>query len=216
MNKKPYLQIALDSLSYEDAFRSLGNGLDNVVDIVEVGTTFLLMEGLRAVDIFRTIYPNKILVADFKCIAAHFGSEILKKNPDLLTVLSAAEPLVPKMISEEALKRGQGQEVQIELYGDKWTWDDVQEWKEMGIKHIVYSRSRLEKGPWNIENVSAMQRLCDSGWEVTATGGVTYDDLEILAGLPLFAIICGRSVRNAENPAAEALRIKEKINQLWN
>ena len=38
------------------------------------------------------------------------------------------------------------------------------------------------------------------GFEVTATGGITYDDLDMLAGLPLFAVICGRSIRNAKGP----------------
>ena len=90
-NTKPLLQIALDNVSYEDAFRVLGNGLDDVVDIIEVGTLLLLSEGLRAVDILRTIYPHKLLVADFKCIAPHFGSEVLKRNPDFVTVLSCAE-----------------------------------------------------------------------------------------------------------------------------
>jgi 3-keto-L-gulonate-6-phosphate decarboxylase len=57
--------------------------------------------------------------------------------------------------------------------------------------------------------------LCGEGMQVTATGGVSYEDLDILTGLPIFAIICGRSVRNAADPAAEAKRIKQKIEALW-
>ena len=53
------------------------------------------------------------------------------------------------------------------------------------------------------------------GMEVTATGGITYEDLDILAGLPLYAVICGRSIRNAENPAAEARRITARMQELW-
>ena len=60
-----------------------------------------------------------------------------------------------------------------------------------------------------------MRQLCDMGFEVTATGGVTYDDLDMLAGLPLYAVICGRSIRNAPNPAAEARRIRSRIHELW-
>jgi 3-dehydro-L-gulonate-6-phosphate decarboxylase len=214
-NTKPYLQIALDCVSYEDAFRTLEKGLDEAADIIEAGTMLLLSEGLRAVDILRTIYPNKILVADFKCIAPHFGVEILKRNPNFVTVLSCAEPQVPKMIAEEAITRGQGQEVQIELYGESWTWDHIQSWKDMGIRHIIYSRPRSRKGSWGIEDAKDIKKLCDLGLYVTATGGVAYEDLDILKGLPIFAIICGRSVRNASDPAAEARRIKQKIDQLW-
>ena len=212
---KPKLQIALDSLSYEDAFRSLSNGLDDIVDIIEVGTFLLLAEGLRAVDIMRTIYPEKILVADFKCIAPHFGFEILKHKPNFTTVLSCAEEHVKKLIFEKTMERGEGQEVQVELYGDDWTWDNIQDWKDMGIKHIIYSRPRSRKGSWGAEDAADVKKLCDMDMLVTATGGMSYEGLDAIKGLPIFAIICGRSVRNAENPAAEAKRIKERIQELW-
>ncbi|MGV8025247.1 MAG: orotidine 5'-phosphate decarboxylase / HUMPS family protein [Anaerolineaceae bacterium] len=214
-NSKPLLQIALDTLSFEDAFRILGNGLDETVDIIEVGTMLLLGEGLRAVDILRTIYPHKLLVADFKCIAPHFGTEILKHNPDFVTVLSGAEAQVPKLISEEALNRGKGQQVQIELYNQIPTPQDIHAWQQMGISHIIYSRPRSRKGPWGAEDRAEIEVLCELGMKVTATGGVAYEDLDILAGLPIFAVICGRSVRNAPEPAAEAIRIKQKIELLW-
>jgi 3-dehydro-L-gulonate-6-phosphate decarboxylase len=214
-NSKPLLQIALDTLSFEDAFRVLGNGLDETVDIIEVGTLLLLGEGLRAVDILRTIYPRKLLVADFKCIAPHFGTEILKHDPDFVTVLSGAEAQVPKLISEEALKREKGQQVQIELYNQTPTPQDIHAWQQMGISHIIYSRPRSRKGPWSAEDRAEIEVLCKLGMQVTATGGVAYEDLDILAGLPIFAVICGRSVRNAPEPAAEAGRIKQKIELLW-
>lgn len=217
MNKpKPLLQIALDNLSIEDALRVLGGGLDESVDIIEVGTLLLLGEGLRAVDILRTIYPQKLLVADFKCIAPHFGTEILKHDPDFVTVLSGAEAQVPKLISEEALNRGKGQQVQIELYNQFPSPQDVHAWQQMGISHIIYSRPRSRKGNWNTEDTKEIHELCELGVSVTVTGGVTFEDLDILKGLPVFAIICGRSVRNAPDPVAEARRVKAKIDSLWN
>lgn len=212
---KPKLQVALDTLSLEDAFRTLGNGLDDVVDIIEVGTMLLLTEGLRAVTIMRTIYPQKLIVADFKSVAPHFGSQCLKRSPNFTTVLSCAEDHVKKAVADEAKERGENQEVQIEIYGNDWTWDDVKIWKEMGINHVIYSRPRSRKGPWGQEDIDDVRKFLALGMQVTCTGGVTYDDLDIMAGLPIYAIICGRSVRNAENPAAEALRIKNRINELW-
>ena len=216
MNKSnPLLQIALDTISLEDAFHILGNGLDKTVDIIEVGTLLLLGEGLRAVDIIRSIYPQKMLVADFKCIAPHFGTEILKHNPNFVTVLSKAEMQVPKLICEEALKRDMGQQVQIELYDQNPTHNNILTWQQMGVSHIIYSRPRSRKGPWDMDDRDDIDALCKMGVKVTVTGGMTYEDLDILAGLPIFAIICGRSVRNAPDPAAEASRIKQKIASLW-
>ena len=213
--QKPKFQIALDNSSYESAFQSLSNGLDETVDIIEVGTVLLLAEGIRAVDIMRTIYADKILVADFKCIAPHFGSAILKHNPNFITVLSCAEANVKEKIAQEAKDRGQGQKVQVELYGDDWTWNDVETWKSIGIDHVIFSRPRSRKGTWGAEDAADIRRLCDIGMNVTATGGMSYEALDAIKGLPIYAIICGRSVRNAENPAKEAQRIKDRIQELW-
>jgi len=47
------------------------------------------------------------------------------------------------------------------------------------------------------------------------TGGVGYEELELFAGLPIFAIICGRSIRDAADPGAEVQRMKERIGRLW-
>lgn len=210
----PKLQIALDTTSMAEAFQVLGNGLDKTVDIVEAGTMLLLNEGLRAVDYLRVIYPDKLLVADFKCVAPHFGTQVLKRDPDFATVLSAAEPHVQQQIAAEAAERGNGQQVQIELYGD-YTLDDVRRWKGYGIDHVIYNRPRSRSGGWGQEEKRDISALVDLGVEVTATGGMSYENLDAIAGIPIFAVICGRSVLKAQNPAEEAARIKGRIAELW-
>lgn len=212
----PYLQIALDNESLEDAFHTLRGGLGNEVDIIEVGTMLILMEGMRAVRIMRSCYPEKIMVADFPLSVTHFGPKVLAAGTQFVTMFSPARREVKEAVLAQA-KAG-GQDVQIELYGDygeSWDFDDLREWKEIGIKQIIYGRPSTASGPWTAQDVEFVRKLCDMGFEVTATGGITYDDLEVLAGLPLYAVICGRSIRNAENPAAEARRIKARLKELW-
>lgn len=210
--EKPKLQVALDCKSMCEAFKTLGNGLDDTVDIIECGTMLLLHEGLHAVDYLRTIYPDKILVADFKCVAPHFGSAVISHNPNLLTILSQAENHVQESIAKEAIENGM--EAQIELYRE-YTMDDVARWKSYGINHVIFNRPRDRKGLWNEQDANDIKQLIDAGMKVTATGGMSYESLDALAGLPLYAIICGRSVLKAEDPSAEATRIKNRINELW-
>jgi 3-dehydro-L-gulonate-6-phosphate decarboxylase len=214
--KIPYLQIALDNTSLEDAFGILKNGLGDEVDIIECGTLLIISEGLKAVRTIRSAYPDKILVADAQLSVAHFGPVVLDTGVQFVTMFSPARNEIKKSIQDYALSHNQ--EVQIELYGDygdMWNFDDLKKWKELGIKQIIYGRPSSANGPWTEEDVSFVKKICDMGFEVTATGGITYEDLDILAGLPLYAIICGRSIRNADNPAKEAARIKEKIKELW-
>jgi 3-keto-L-gulonate-6-phosphate decarboxylase len=213
---KPYLQIALDNTSLEDAFHTLRNGLGQEVDIIECGTLLIICEGLKAVRTIRSAYPDKIMVADAQLSVAHFGPVVLDTGVQYVTMFSPARNEIKKEIQDFALAHNQ--EVQIELYGDygdMWDFDDLKKWKELGINHIIYGRPSSANGPWNEEDVSFLKKICDMGFEVTATGGVTYNDLDILSSLPLYAIICGRSIRNAEDPAKEAKRIKDRIKELW-
>lgn len=214
--KKPLLQIALDNTSLEDALKSLQGGVDEAIDIIECGTILLCAEGARVVNIMRTLYPEKKLVADFKIADAGntLGGMILDGGPDYTTVICAAHPNTMKAVKEEALKRDRGTEVQIELYGN-WTFEDVESWKAMGITHVILHHSRDCKGGWTPEEIATLKKLCDTGMDVTATGGIAYDDLELFKGLPLFCFICGRSIRDAADPKAEVLRMKAKIDELW-
>lgn len=63
--KAPYLQIALDNESLEDAFHTLRGGLGNEVDIIEVGTMLILMEGVRAarIPLMWTASPTPLLLS---------------------------------------------------------------------------------------------------------------------------------------------------------
>ena len=210
----PKLQVALDTTSLVDAFKTLGNGLDDHVDIIEAGTMLILTEGLRAVDYLRTIYPEKLLVADFKCVAPHFGTQVIKRNPDFITVLSVAEAHVKQKIAKEAAERGAGQQVQVEIYGS-YTLDDVNEWKSYGISHVIYNRPRSRSGAWGDPEVKDIAALTNLGIHVTATGGMSYENLTPIAGMPVYAVICGSSLIKAERPAEEAIRIQERIHQLW-
>lgn len=214
--KTPYLQIALDNTSLEDAFHTLSGGLGQEVDIIEVGTMLILMEGMHAVRILRACFPDKIMVADAQLSVAHFGPKILAGGTQFVTMFSPARNEVKAEI--QAYAKEHGQEVQIELYGDYgdgWTFEDLRSWRDLGINQIIYGRPSSASGPWTCQDADFVRQLCDMGFAVTATGGVTYEDLDMLAGLPLYAIICGRSIRNASDPAAEARRIRDRIHELW-
>ena len=85
----------------------------------------------------------------------------------------------------------------------------------MGIEHVIYTRPRVLGGDWGEKDVKLVKRICDMGLKVTVAGGISYKTLDVLAGLPIFALICGRSLYNAESPAAEARRMIDRIKEIW-
>ena len=209
--KKPKLQIALDSNSLEDAFTTLSSGLDQIVDIIEVGTYLIMMDGIRAVSILRSAYPGKIIAADAMVIAPQFGEKMLEQGPDFVTINSTAEDDCITKVMAAAEKSGL--KCQIQLYGENWTHKDLIRFRNLGIEYIIYDR--YGSGPWGDRELKILNALYAEGFFVTAAGGITYEDLDVLSSVPLYAIICGKSVRNAADPAAEALRLKTRCRMLW-
>ena len=139
---------------------------------------------------------------------------MLEGHPDLMTVICSAHPSTMKTVLDTIEEKGMDTEVQLELYGN-WTFENVEEWKAMRISHVILHHSRDIKGGWSIEEIDVTRKLCDAGMKVTVTGSIGYDDIELFRGLPIYCIICGRSIRDAKDPRAEAQRMKDKLIELW-
>lgn len=212
--KKPLLQLALDNLSLEEALHTLEGGLADAVDIIEAGTLLICAEGVGAVGELRRRFPHKALAADFKIADAGrvLGGLIAAQGPDYITVICAADNGTKAAVKAEADRRGAT--VQVELYG-RWQMEDVEQWNALGITHVIYHRSRDAAGDWSATDIACVKALCSMGMEVTVTGGVGCRELALFAGLPIFAVICGRSLRDAADPAAEAAAMKAQIDALW-
>ena len=213
---RPLLQLALDELSLEDAYKVLDTGVDEVVDIIECGTILIGSEGRKAVSILRDRYPNKKLVADFKIADSGkvMAGMLLDGKPDLITVICAANHKTMKAVVDEIKDRNLNTEVQMELYGN-WTFDEIDVWKSIGINHVVLHHSVDETAGWSKKELEIVKKLCDKNINVTVTGGIDLDSIELFKGLPIYCIIAGRSIRKADNPKLEAQKMKDKIIEIW-
>jgi len=213
---RPLLQLALDELSLENAYKVLDTGVDEVVDIIECGTILIGSEGRKAVSILRDRYPNKKLVADFKIADSGkvMAGMLLDGKPDLITVICAANHKTMKAVVDEIKDRNLNTEVQMELYGN-WTFDEIDVWKSIGINHVVLHHSVDETAGWSKKELEIVKKLCDKNINVTVTGGIDLDSIELFKGLPIYCIIAGRSIRKADNPKLEAQKMKDKIIEIW-
>lgn len=213
---RPLLQLALDELSLENAYKVLDTGVDEVVDIIECGTILIGSEGRKAVSILRDRYPDKKLVADFKIADSGkiMAGMLLDGKPDLITVICAANHKTMKAVVDEIKDRNLNTEVQIELYGN-WTFDEIDIWKSIGINHVVLHHSVDETAGWSDKELDIVRKLCDKDINVTVTGGIDLDSIELFKGLPIYCIIAGRSIRKVDNPKLEAQKMKDKIIEIW-
>jgi 3-dehydro-L-gulonate-6-phosphate decarboxylase len=212
----PKLQIALDNLSYTDAVSALKDVVQEI-DVIEVGTILLCAEGKRSVEYLKTMYPDKIVLADAKIADAGkiITPMMFDAGADWTTIICCAE--LPTITGALEIANKLGKDIQIELTGH-WTFEQAEQWKQAGVRQVVYHRSRDAQAAgvnWGPEDLEKVGRLCEIGFQVTVTGGITVEDIKLFKDLPIYVFIAGRSIRDAANPVAAAQEFKAEFAKYW-
>ncbi len=215
---KPKLQVALDNTSITDALTSVKQYAD-AIDVIEVGTILHVAEGVQPVRILRALYPNKIILADIK--GADAGSILAKQcyeaGATWMTAICSADVETMIGMKKVASTYGPDRDVQIELYGD-WTFEHAKAWQSAGLEQVVYHRSRDAEAAgksWSDDDVAKVAQLIDMGFKVTITGGLKIEDLQLFKDYPVYCVIAGRSIRDAQDPLKAAQAFQDEIVRLW-
>ncbi len=211
--RKPLLQLALDTFDLPSALAPLQQAAPHI-DIIEVGTILCLSEGMGAVRVIRSLFPDKTILADVRIAEA--GGIIAKMafeaGADWVSVVSGAAPSTAEVVYDVAQQ--QGGDVQIEL-SDGWTWQQAARWREIGIDQAIIHRSRDAEAQgelaWGRADLDNIRRLADMGYRVTVAGSVGVNDVSTFAGIPVYIFISGRAIRNAANPAGAAASFQRAI-----
>lgn len=222
---KPLLQIALDSLTLEKAVAD-AKVAENNVDIIEVGTILACAEGMKAVKTLRALHPNHILVCDLKTTD---GGAILAKmayeaGADWLTVSAAAHPATKaacKKVADDFNAANPDlkvqKEIQIEIYGN-WTFEDAQEWVDLGVKQAIYHRSRdaeLAGKGWTDEDIEKLKKLSELGLELSITGGIIPSEIHLFKEIQNAKVFIAGRALVGEKGKETAEAIHTEINKYW-
>jgi len=212
----PILQVALDHIDLASAMRSARILADHV-DVLEVGTILCFAEGARAIEVMRAVYPEHIILADFKTAdaGAVLADMVFSRGATWMTCICSA----PLATMDAALKiaKKSGGDIQVELYGD-WTFKHAEQWKSIGLTQVVYHRGRDAAAAgqtWGEGDLKKIRQLTEMGMDVSVTGGLSPEDIQIFKGIPVKSFISGRSLYGADNPAEVAKDFKKTIAEYW-
>ena len=102
------LQLALDLVDIEEA-RQILHETGSAVDIIEIGTPFVLRDGIIPVSTISREYPSHTVLADFKIMdgGGYEAKLAFDAGADIVTVLAAAEDITIKSVVTEARKAEQ-------------------------------------------------------------------------------------------------------------
>lgn len=209
------LQVALDLLSTRDA-KNLLNDIAPWVDIIEVGTPLVKIEGLSVLREIKASWPDKFLFADLKTMDAGALEADLAfdAGADAVSVLAvAADQTIAGAVNAAAKK---GKSVVVDLIGvpPKQRLARIAELQKLGVETVELHAGLDEQAQEGYSLPALLATIEGTDVKFAVAGGITLDTVDIVAASGAETAVVGGGIYNAKDPAAAAKSLKEKILQL--
>lgn len=208
------LQLALDVFDLKDAL-SLAEKVKDFVDIIEIGTPFVLESGMDAVKRFRQKFPDKEILADIKIMDAGKleASAAFRAGADYVTVLAVTDLLTMKECVFTANEFGK------KIVADLICVSDISakilELEELGVHGIAVHTGvdQQKAGRTPLDDLRAV-KSCAKAAEISVAGGIDLETIPDYAALAPDIVIVGGAIGSAADPAEAAKAIYAKIRNM--
>lgn len=212
------LQLAMDTLDGDVALK-LAASIAPYADIFEAGTPLIKSVGIGIVKKLKSAYPEKTILADLKSsdVGAYEANMAFTAGADIVTTQGITTLATIREVQHEADKWNRRAEV--DMTGVKDPVARAKELKQSGVNLVLYHRSideELTQGAlWDEKAVNIVREMCSLGLDVAIAGGIHYDILPLLRGVPIYGIVIGRGITAQPDPAQAAEKIARRIREIW-
>ncbi len=205
------LQLALDTLTLEQCY-SLLDKIRSYIDVVEVGTPFIMEEGMHAVRNIRERYPELTVLADTKIAdgARIETDSAIKAGADIVTVLAVCEDATIMDCIDEAHKNGA--EVLVDMLAVKNLEERALQLEEMGTDYICVHNGydTQDKVLSPIDELLRVKKVVKKT-KVAVAGGIKISTLpEIVSAKPDLVVV-GGAITKASDPVEVCEKIRELL-----
>lgn len=206
------LQLALDVMSINQAI-SLLEELDGLIDIVEIGTPFIVEDGMAPVKEIRKRFPKQVILADVKIVdgAKIEATSAFEAGADIVTVLALSETqtIADTVFVAQKYKK----EVLVDMIAVKDILAKARELEQMNVDYLcVHNAFDVQgEGKNPIDELLILQKHIQKT-KAAVAGGVKLNTLpEIVAAKPDLIIVGGgiTAEPNARQVVLEMKRIIE-------
>lgn len=210
---KPLIQLALDSLDYDTTVK-LAQQAARYVDIIEIGTPCVKVNGLALVKDLRARFPNKLILADLKTMdAGYYEAEpFFKAGADITTVLGTADLDTIKGVIAVANKYGKQAQVDLINVADKAACAKA---AAAAGAHIVGVHTGIDQqiaGQTPFADLAALQAL---GLDVKSSvaGGIKQATVGQVVEAGASIIVVGGAITGSKSPAEAAAEIRKLVDE---
>lgn len=205
------LQLAIDELNLEQALVQLED-LAEYVDIVEVGTPFVIDAGRESVRQIKAKFPHIEVLCDAKIMdAGAYESELaFDAGAEYVTVLGVTDDLTIKGCVEEAKK--QNRQIMVDMICVDDLANRVPVVESLGVDVIAVHTGADQQaaGRTPLEDLAEMKKHVKRV-KVAVAGGISSHTIYDYLALNPDIVIVGSGILNAEDPVLEAKRISEAL-----
>lgn len=198
---KPLVQVALDSLDYQQTV-ALARQAAPYVDIIEIGTPCLKANGIELVKELRANHPDKLIFVDLKTMdAGYYEAEpFYKAGADICTVLGTADLGTIKGVIDVA--NAYGKQAQVDLINVKDKAKRAAEAAKLGA-HIIGIHTGIDQqlaGQTPFEDLAALVAL-KLNVKVSVAGGIKQSTVQQVVKAGPDIVVVGGAITGS--PAAE-------------
>ncbi|OON42025.1 3-hexulose-6-phosphate synthase [Izhakiella australiensis] len=205
------LQLALDELKLNDAI-ALAQRVREYVDIIEIGTPFVIDEGMNAVRKFKQQFPEKEILSDEKIMDGGFLESELAFNAgaEYVTVLGVTDILTIKACLKAAKAHGRQLVVDMICVADLPT--RIAELEQAGAEILAVHTGADQQaaGRQPLDDLRVMKTHARRA-KIAVAGGINSKTIDQYVALQPDIIIVGSAITHAADPQLEARLIKEAM-----
>lgn len=206
------LQAALDTLTLEECEELLEKA-GHSIDIAEVGTPFILKEGMVPVQALKMRFPDILVLADTKIMdAGEYEAEgCFTKGADIVTVLGVSYDETIEGVVKAA--KMYGKQVMVDMIGVKDLAKRSEEVDQMGVDYICVHTAFDIQGTGQqdpLEDLKIVNQVIKNAKSAVA-GGVKLQTLDAIVQEGAEIIVVGGAICNAEDPSNMAKAMKERM-----
>lgn len=206
------LQLAIDELTLTEALEVLKD-IHPYIDIVEVGTPFLIDAGREAVRQIKATYPQLEVLCDAKIMdaGAYEAQLAYDAGADYVTVLGITDDLTIKGCVEQAQK--QERQVMVDLICVENFAKRVPIIEAFGVDIIAVhtGADQQQAGRTPLEDLKELKQYTKDV-QVAVAGGINAETIGDYVALEPDIVIVGSGILKADDPVAAAKEMKAALN----